>query len=75
MFSRKPGTRQLLKHLWPPVMEETKVSDQRTADELLLQAQGHAQELPRSFSAYSALSLGFVVTNSWLGYSATFVTP
>ncbi|KUL86834.1 hypothetical protein ZTR_04884 [Talaromyces verruculosus] len=46
-----------------------------TADELGLLAQGHEQELPRSFSAFAVLSLGFVITNSWIGYAATMVTP
>ncbi|BCS23651.1 putative GABA permease [Aspergillus puulaauensis] len=37
---------------------------------------GHNQEeLPRQFSLLSTLALGFSMTNSWLGYSATFITP
>lgn len=37
---------------------------------------GHDQEeLPRQFSLLSTLALGFSMTNSWLGYSATFITP
>jgi choline transport protein len=43
-------------------------------DELLLRAQGHQGELPRQFSSFSALSLAFVITNSWVGYCSTFVT-
>lgn len=46
-----------------------------TADELLLRAQGHHGELPRQFSSFAGLSLAFVITNSWLGYCAVFVTP
>ncbi|PLB39140.1 putative GABA permease [Aspergillus candidus] len=33
------------------------------------------EELPRQFSLLSTLALGFSMTNSWLGYSATFITP
>ncbi|KAF3386730.1 Choline transport protein [Penicillium rolfsii] len=32
-------------------------------------------ELPRQFSLFSTLAFGFSMTNSWLGYSATFITP
>lgn len=32
-------------------------------------------ELPRQFSLFSTLAFGFSMTNSWLGYSATFVMP
>jgi len=46
-----------------------------SADEAALRAQGHKGELPRQFSAFSALSLAFVITNSWIGYAAVFVTP
>ncbi|KAJ5623185.1 amino acid transporter, partial [Penicillium lividum] len=33
------------------------------------------EELPQQFSLFSTLAFGFSMTNSWLGYSATFVTP
>ncbi|PYH93898.1 amino acid transporter [Aspergillus ellipticus CBS 707.79] len=32
-------------------------------------------ELPRQFSLFSAIALGFSITNSWLGYSGTLATP
>jgi hypothetical protein len=32
-------------------------------------------ELPRQFSLVSTLAFGFSMTNSWLRYSATFITP
>lgn len=32
-------------------------------------------ELPRQFSLFSTLAFGFSMTNSWLGYSAIFITP
>lgn len=32
-------------------------------------------ELPKQFSLFSTLAFGFSMTNSWLGYSATFITP
>lgn len=44
-------------------------------DDLLLRAQGHHGELPRQFSSLAALSLAFVITNSWLGYCASFAVP
>jgi choline transport protein len=50
-------------------------SAEMSADDAVLHAQGHRSELPRSFSTFSALSLGFVITNSWIGYSATFISP
>lgn len=46
-----------------------------SADELELRAQGHVGELPRQFSTVSLLGLAFSITNSWIGYSAVFVTP
>lgn len=39
------------------------------------QALDPQHELPRVFSAFSTLSLAFSITNSWIGYSAVFVTP
>lgn len=48
---------------------------QLSEDELELRAQGHVGELPRQFSAVSLLSLAFSITNSWIGYSAVFITP
>lgn len=57
--------------------QEPKNSDtnELSSDELLLRAQGHQGELPHQFSSFAALSLAFVITNSWLGYCAVFVTP
>jgi choline transport protein len=51
--------------------------DQETlsADELQLRGQGHVGELPRQFSMFAALALAFSITNTWIGYSATFATP
>ncbi|ETN43520.1 uncharacterized protein HMPREF1541_02679 [Cyphellophora europaea CBS 101466] len=46
-----------------------------SADEIQLRAQGHVGELPRQFSPLSTLALAFSITNSWVGYAATFVTP
>jgi hypothetical protein len=49
--------------------------DGLSLDELQLRAQGHTGEMPRNFSAFAAISLGFTITNSWIGYSATFWYP
>ena len=46
-----------------------------SADEIQLRAQGHVGELPRQFSPLSTLALAFSITNTWVGYAATFVTP
>ncbi|KIV92896.1 hypothetical protein PV10_04156 [Exophiala mesophila] len=46
-----------------------------SVDELQMRAQGHTSELPRQFSLLSTLALAFAITNSWVGYSATFVIP
>jgi hypothetical protein len=44
------------------------------ADDALPQARGQQKELPQTFSATSALSFAYIVTNSWVGYSGTFPT-
>lgn len=54
---------------------ETERHLELSEDELQLRAQGHVGELPRQFSAISLLSLAFSITNSWIGYSAVFITP
>ncbi|KAI9370833.1 amino acid/polyamine transporter I [Aspergillus egyptiacus] len=41
-------------------------------DDLVLQANGHAQAMRRQFSWLSALGLGFSITNSWAGYLSNF---
>jgi hypothetical protein len=46
-----------------------------SADEIQLRGQGHKGELPRQFSALSLLAIAFSITNSWIGYSASFITP
>lgn len=56
-----------------PVVEA--VPGALSADEQQLQAQGHTAELPRQFSTLSILALSFSITNSWIGYSAVFITP
>lgn len=33
------------------------------------------QEMPRIFSLRSTLAIAFSITNTWIGYSATFVPP
>lgn len=46
-----------------------------SADELELRAQGHKGELPRQFSTLSTLSIAFLLTSAWIGYSAVFPYP
>lgn len=58
-----------------PLASGNKPTQDISNDELQLRAQGHVQELPRQFSTFSILSLSFSITNSWIGYSAVFVTP
>lgn len=50
-------------------------SENLSADELELRAQGHIGELPRQFGILSTLSLAFTITNSWIAYSAVFAIP
>ncbi|KIV82016.1 hypothetical protein PV11_04157 [Exophiala sideris] len=38
----------------------------------LVQAQGHSQVLRKDFSTLASLGLGFSITNSWIGYAASF---
>lgn len=46
-----------------------------SADEALLRAQGHKGELPRRFDILATLSIAFLISNSWAGYCAAFITP
>lgn len=43
-----------------------------SADALILMQQGHEEAMPRNFSLFSLLSLGFSITNSWIGYTGSF---
>ena len=43
-------------------------------DELQLQAQGHASELPRRFSMMSLLAFSFAIMNSWTGVVPLMLT-
>jgi choline transport protein len=40
-------------------------------DELQLQAQGHAQDMPRRFSLWSMFAIAFTITCSWVGFSTS----
>lgn len=44
-------------------------------DNLQTQSHGSTTEMPRIFSMVSTLAMAFSITNTWIGYSATFVTP
>ncbi|KAH7111648.1 amino acid permease-domain-containing protein [Dactylonectria estremocensis] len=46
-----------------------------TVDDLRTQSNGSTTHMPRIFSLTSALAMAFSITNTWIGYSATFVTP
>ena len=43
-----------------------------TLDDAVLRAQGHEAAMPRMFSFWSSLGLGFSITNSWVGYLSNF---
>ncbi|KAH6955938.1 amino acid permease-domain-containing protein [Ilyonectria sp. MPI-CAGE-AT-0026] len=45
------------------------------ADDLRTQSNGSTTHMPRIFSLTSTLAMAFSITNTWIGYSATFVTP
>ncbi|OQE44575.1 hypothetical protein PENCOP_c002G07222 [Penicillium coprophilum] len=58
----------------------SKLADQLDAksddvDHVVSDPSHESEELPRQFSLFSTLAFGFSMTNSWLGYSATFITP
>ncbi|KAK9237334.1 amino acid/polyamine transporter I [Lipomyces kononenkoae] len=54
------------------VIESSPVSDPDTdIDETQLRANGHVGELPRRFGLLSLLGLGFNITNSWIGLTAS----
>ncbi|KAH7116528.1 amino acid/polyamine transporter I [Dactylonectria estremocensis] len=44
-------------------------------DDLRTQSNGSTMHMPRIFSLTSTLAMAFSITNTWIGYSATFVTP
>lgn len=71
-FSTMPSETSPVKALNTQLTMSEKVL---STDELLLQVQGYKGELPRQFSAFVMLSLAFSITNSWIGYSAVFITP
>lgn len=56
-------------------ISQTESAETLSADEIQLRAQGHVGELPRQFSTFAMLAVAFSITNSWIGYSASFVTP
>jgi hypothetical protein len=58
-----------------PAQMVPQLDENLSADEIQLRAQGHVGELPRQFSPLSTLALAFSITNTWVGYAATFVTP
>ncbi|KAJ4171169.1 hypothetical protein NW754_007315 [Fusarium falciforme] len=41
-------------------------------DDAILRANGHRPDLKRQFNWFSALGLGFSITNSWAGYISNF---
>ena len=47
-------------------------SSQDLGSHAVLLAQGHKAAMRRSFSPFAALSLGFSITNSWVGYLSCF---
>lgn len=51
------------------------ISKKLQADEALLRAQGHVEEMPRQFSHLAAIGLAFSITNSWVAISAVFQQP
>ena len=59
----------------PHNISEAESGENLTADEIQLRARGHKGELPRQFSAFAMLAVAFSITNSWIGYSAAFITP
>ena len=59
----------------PHNISEAESGETLSADEIQLRAQGHKGELPRQFSAFAMLAVAFSITNSWIGYSAAFITP
>ncbi|KAL8785683.1 MAG: hypothetical protein Q9213_003242 [Squamulea squamosa] len=48
------------------------LGDPHDLDDANLRAQGHEASLHRSFSPLAAISLGFSITNSWVGYLSNF---
>ncbi|KPM39430.1 hypothetical protein AK830_g7139 [Neonectria ditissima] len=45
------------------------------ATNLQAQSNGSTAHMPRIFSLTPTLAMAFSITNTWIGYSATFVTP
>lgn len=51
-----------------------KLLEESQANLKLVEETGHSPELCRNFNIWSLLGLGFGLTNSWLGISATLIT-
>lgn len=54
--------------------ESTESLSNQDKDAVQLEKLGYQQELKRSFSVWSVLGIGFGLTNSWFGISASLVT-
>lgn len=48
------------------------VGNSETINGEIVGAQGHSQVLRKDFSTLASLGLGFSITNSWIGYAASF---
>ncbi|KAF1939146.1 amino acid transporter [Clathrospora elynae] len=64
------------KHLCPSVSPdiETTRNTSVDADALKLAEMGYAQDMKRNYSVWSVLGVGFSLTNSWFGISASLIT-
>lgn len=55
-------------------LSHTSHAAELTAEDLQLAQMGYKPELKRNFSAWSLLGIGFGLTNSWFGISASLIT-
>lgn len=56
------------------ILERVSSPEKADKDNAQLEALGYAPELKRSFSVWSVLGVGFGLTNSWFGISASLIT-
>ncbi|KAL6411911.1 amino acid permease [Ilyonectria robusta] len=56
------------------VGETIEIQNLNGLDDAILRAQGHEAVLPRSFSWWGAIGLGYSITNSWMSYTSCFGT-
>lgn len=56
-------------------MDNTEAQSERGDTSIAEATASSTKEMPKIFSLLSTLAIAFSITNTWIGYSATFVPP